>query len=516
MNPDDVSPASKDEGQRLAALHRYAILDTPQEQAFNRLCALAREVFGTAVAVVALVDADREWSKARIGLEVREWPRAWAFYPHLNGEFPRAGETYVIPDATQDERFRHNPFVTGDPWLRFLAGSPLYSPGGHFLGMMAVGDPTPRTGGVPEQQKQYLVTLAALAVDELELRLQRRLAEEAATRAAAEASAARAARSAEARLRMAHEAAGAVAFDIDPQGRIAGATGRLRRLLGLSTGAPLTCETVAQALSPADRGVFETEANRIWWQGGSFLLDVEVRGQRGTLHPPRRVELRGAAEPPPQTGGKHGRILGVAFDVTARRQAAERERLLQREVNHRARNALAVVEATLRMTRASDVAEYARLAQGRVATLLRVQELLAEHGWGSTDLHAIVQAEAAHLAPRITREGPVVAIVHTAASPISMTIHELLMNALKHGALSLEDGRVSVTWWVEDRTLHLVWQERGGPRVSAPTRRGFGTRLIETSVRKQLGGTVEWQWRAVGLACELVIPLARAAEMEAS
>ena len=95
-----------------------------------------------------------------------------------------------------------------------------------------------------------------------------------------------------------------------------------------------------------------------------------------------------------------------------------------------------------------------------------------------------------------------------------MVLHELVINALKHGALSIDEGRVSATWRIDDQDLHLIWQERGGPTASAPTRRGFGTRLIDANVRVQLGGMVEWRWEPQGLSCELVIPLARVARPE--
>jgi hypothetical protein len=96
---DSGPGGGRDEARQLAALRRYAVLDTSEEEAFDRLCALARDVLGTPVAAVALVDAEREWSKARLGLEVHEWPRAWAFYPHLPDGGAVAGEVYVLPDA---------------------------------------------------------------------------------------------------------------------------------------------------------------------------------------------------------------------------------------------------------------------------------------------------------------------------------------------------------------------------------------------------------------------------------
>jgi two-component sensor histidine kinase len=198
-------------------------------------------------------------------------------------------------------------------------------------------------------------------------------------------------------------------------------------------------------------------------------------------------------------------------DVTARRQAAERERILDNEVNHRARNALALVQSTLRMTRAADVASYTQLVEGRVSAMLRVQRLLARHGWAATDLEALVRTQLAGLAPRAAWEGPGIAVIHTAAQPIGMVLHELVINALRHGALAAAGGHVSLRWHVADGVLRLVWTESGGPRVSMPERRGFGIRLIESSLRTQLRGQVTWVWRPAGLVCEIELPLEKVA-----
>jgi PAS domain S-box-containing protein len=207
-------------------------------------------------------------------------------------------------------------------------------------------------------------------------------------------------------------------------------------------------------------------------------------------------------------------FLKVGQDVTARRAAEEAQALLAREVDHRAKNALAVVQTMLRLTRADDVPSFARTVERRVAALARAQTLLAEGRWNGAALHQMLQGE---LAPflagqRAELDGPPLVLPPGTAQPLAMAVHELATNAAKHGALSVPAGRVAVSWHLEEGVagvLRLRWVETGGPPVSGPpTRRGFGSRVLEGTVRGQLGGAVSLAWARTGLVCELEIPLA--------
>ncbi len=132
---------SHDEKGRLAALHHYSILDTLPEQLYDDVTALASLICGTPISLVSLVDADRQWFKSTVGLDLRETPRPQSFCAHTLG----TAATLIITDAQQDPRFKDNPVVVGDPGVRFYAGAPIVERNGHVLGTVCVIDTKPRS-----------------------------------------------------------------------------------------------------------------------------------------------------------------------------------------------------------------------------------------------------------------------------------------------------------------------------------------------------------------------------------
>lgn len=166
MPQQTVPPKPDDEPARLQALHRYAILDTPPEECFDRIARLAAQVMQAPIALITFVDAGRQWFKARCGLDVEETNRDVGFCAHA----VVGGDVMVVPDALDDARFRANPFVKDVPHIRFYAGAPLQTPQGHNIGTLCVIDRNPRCG-LPDEQRTALRDLAAMAVDQLEMRL---------------------------------------------------------------------------------------------------------------------------------------------------------------------------------------------------------------------------------------------------------------------------------------------------------------------------------------------------------
>ena len=153
-----------DEAARLAALRRYKILDTEPEQAFDDLALLASHICGTPIALITLIDADRQWFKARVGMTIKETARSLSFCTHAI----KQRDVYVVPDARHDDLFRDNPFVATEPGVRFYAGAPLVTPDGHALGTLCVVDQVPRT--LTKEQAQALESLKRQAEAQLELR----------------------------------------------------------------------------------------------------------------------------------------------------------------------------------------------------------------------------------------------------------------------------------------------------------------------------------------------------------
>jgi GAF domain-containing protein len=152
------------EAARLTALRSYRILDTDPEQRFDDLTILASHVCSTPMALITLVDADRQWFKSRVGTELRETPRNVSFCAHAMHD----SGIFVVPDAREDDRFKHNPFVTGETGIRFYAGAPLRSSDGHPLGTICVFDRVPRT--LSQEQSDALRVLSRQVEAQLELR----------------------------------------------------------------------------------------------------------------------------------------------------------------------------------------------------------------------------------------------------------------------------------------------------------------------------------------------------------
>jgi PAS domain S-box-containing protein len=259
--------------------------------------------------------------------------------------------------------------------------------------------------------------------------------------------------------------------------------------------------------------------------GGAVLLDAgDGPGARRELEGRRKdgssVPLDVATAEWRDAGGRRF-VTAVVRDITARKEAEAVQRLLVREVDHRAKNALAVVQSVVRLTPAEDPRAFRAAVEARIAALARAHSLLAGQGWRAADLRALLQAEvsphAAGGGAALRLEGPPVAVSGAAAQPIAMLAHELATNAAKHGALSVPGGLVELRWRVErrgpaaaDGTLHLRWAETGGPPVAGPPgHRGFGTRVIEATVRGQLGGTIGRRWEPTGLVVEVALPLGR-------
>jgi two-component system, chemotaxis family, CheB/CheR fusion protein len=212
----------------------------------------------------------------------------------------------------------------------------------------------------------------------------------------------------------------------------------------------------------------------------------------------------------------HQLILLAIEDVTERRQTEQEKDLLASELSHRVKNTLAVVQSLALQTdgRARSVAAYREAFVGRLQALARAQNLLLDAHWRGTELKLLVeQAVAAYRVDHpdvVEIDGERVAVTARQGLGLSLILHELGTNAAKHGALTRSEGRLHISWQVEEaseRCVRLRWQERHGPAVEPPKTKGFGTRLIERACEYELEGEVELVYAPDGLSCELVFPV---------
>jgi PAS domain S-box-containing protein len=223
-------------------------------------------------------------------------------------------------------------------------------------------------------------------------------------------------------------------------------------------------------------------------------------------------EIRWCVGTAAATLDKSGRVIrvsGVTVDITERKRAEERQNLLTREVDHRAKNALALAQSIVRLTRGENVKAYIQAVEGRISALARVHTILSLSSWQGAEISKLVDEELAPYArsDQITLSGANIQLQPATAQTLAMALHELVTNSAKYGALSTVSGRLTIGWEADADMLRITWEERDGPLVERPASRGFGTRSVIASIESQLGGKAQFDWRVEGLVCRLSVPL---------
>ena len=212
-----------------------------------------------------------------------------------------------------------------------------------------------------------------------------------------------------------------------------------------------------------------------------------------------------------------GQVVGaskIARDITEHKRSEQQIAILMGEVEHRARNVLATVQATVHLSQADTPDGLKRAIEGRIQALANVHKLFVESRWSGAGLEVLVKDELAAYGVdgerRAHIEGPPVLLRPDRAQATAIALHELATNAAKYGALSAGGGRVHVAWSLNpDGGLVLRWNESGGPLVEPPMGKGFGMRVMERIIRDQVKGEIRFDWRREGLVCEIALPAAR-------
>lgn len=483
--------------QALVASYAIDVVDVVAQ--LDRLAGLAASLCEASIGLVSIVETDRLRFIGRSGTELAEVPLESSFCAHAM----LGSECMVVADAKKDRRFHGNPLVIAAPSVRFYAGQPLVSREGAPLGSLCVMDAKPRTG-LTEGQLQALETLAEAAMALLE----RCRFEKSSDRLRARSDVGIA--DLQQHFQVLADAMPQLVWSTTPEGM----ADYFNRGWCEFTGQPAEDSYGTHWVSllhPDDR----TAAEQCWMKAVATGEDYEIEYRllhRDGEH--RWVLARGL---PLRNGdGEITRWIGTCTDIHEQKAAAERLEVLSRELNHRIKNIFAVIGGLIALSMRSkpELAPLAGDLRDRVLALGRAHDFVrssgdARHGHGR--LAGLLQTL---LAPyqdadggRIVIRGADVAIDDRSATPLALFFHELATNAAKYGALSNERGHVEIGIGGAEE-IELVWTEFGGPRVAPPGEPGFGSRLVEMSMKRQLGGTLDYDWREQGLCVTARIPAA--------
>ncbi|TIT63225.1 MAG: GAF domain-containing protein [Mesorhizobium sp.] len=494
--PAEVARAVKDE-DRLAVLRGLEVIDSTIDVDFNRISNLAAAVMQAPIALVTLVDLERQWFKSCFGLDETETATRISFCAHAiaAGDGPM-----VVSDATADPRFKNNPLVTGEHHVRFYAGAPMLVAGAR-IGTLCVMDRKPHVFPSTATLDQ-LTMLAGLAGSLFTLKD--------ATRSGAIAEAALARE--EKRRAIALDAASLASWAWDIRTDMIECDVRLSELFNLPRSTRLRARDILTAIDPRDVYQTETRFRDALTGSDDYFGEYRVKG----FHPPRWVATRGSVIER-DGDGKPTLIFGVNYDISERKLGDERQRLLLRELNHRVKNTLATVQALATQTvrHARQPSEFLEAFRARLQALGIAHGLLSDREWRGIGIRELVQIEIKPFdtadQPRLTISGADLLLSPDQAVGLGLILHELASNALQYGSLSVASGKVDLGWKAQgrkgDRRLVFTWRESGGPEVSPPDRHGFGSILIRRSLAKVISSEVTHEFRPDGVFAEISMPL---------
>ena len=432
-------------------------------------------------------------------------PEAFASFPKLRKTevfaptFENAG-VVRSDDITQDPRYGRNAPRKGMPEghlpVRSYLAIPVATRRGEVLGGLFFGHPEPGRFSLHDETLVIgLGAQVAATIDSIKLNAgavaeltQRRRAEE--------------------RLKFALDSGRMGSWDLDVATKTYEASDLCKLNYGRRPDEVFTFADLIETIHPEDRPRVLAAIESAIRDGANYDIEYRVVHPTGEL---RWLHARGRAATSADNGGVR-RLAGVSLDITERKRAEERQKLLVNELNHRVKNSLATVQSIAAQTLRSVAApEFFRDAfETRLIALSHTHDLLTRESWAGASLREVFDLELHAMAGEdrvgFTYAGDV-RLNPKAAVALGMGIHELTTNASKYGALSTPNGHVAVDWAIEDGVLRLTWTESGGPPVTPPARRGFGVRLLERGLAAELSGGVELTYDAAGLVCQMALPL---------
>ena len=493
--PDDVRKVVDDTARRevLAALD---VMDSKSDPDFDRLTRIGARLFGTEFAQVTLVDVDRQWFRSCFGIDgLTETEVEVSFCAHTIAAAD--GDHFVVLDMTQDDRFKNNPLVTGWPGVRFYAGAPV-TVRGQRLGTLCVLGTEARESVDPDLIAQ-LIDMAEVAATLFSLKDEARVRARTAAALIKE----------EWRHALTLEAGKVGSWVWDIRTGEVSCNDTFRRMYELPEVGAIQVEQILQAHDPRDRPLVEEGIAASFADGRDYNAEARVGSNGRWLTMRGRVYQRDAE-------GKPLIMMGASLDLSESKQSADQTRLLLRELNHRVKNTLAMIQSVARQTirKNPDPKQFLDAFSGRLRTISDAHVLLADRDWSGVQLYEVLGSQRGENFIRdpdraeVTGEDVTLPADH--ALGLGLILHELTTNAHRHGAWSNDQGIISIDWDVRNapaRGLSLTWRERGGPLVLAPSETGLGVRLIERSLAKVLDSEVKLRFEPDGVAADIWMPL---------
>ncbi|MFL0585011.1 sensor histidine kinase [Sphingomonas olei] len=489
-----------DELERARVMELYDLAGARDEGLLDDLTAFAAELCQAPIALVSLVEQQDQFFLSRVGLDVDGTPRSQSFCAHaMHGH-----AVMEVVDATQDGRFRDNPLVTGDPFIRFYAGAPLVSREGTPLGAVCVIDTSPRSP-LNDFQRRGLEILATATISRLEAR---RVAREQREQRAALADS-------EERFRTLADTMPQMVWSTLPDGYHDYYNARWYEFTGAPAGTT-DGEGWNDMFHPDD----QARAWQVWQHslatGDAYQIEYRLRHFDGTYR-----WVLGRALPIRDSRGRITRWFGTCTDIHEQKLALEEREVISQELSHRIKNIFAVIGGLIQVAARAhpELVPLAADLRARIAALGKAHDFVRPHSPHSRPsahqdslrglLEQLFAPYQAHPGERLVISGTDIAVDDRAATPLALLFHELATNASKYGALSVAGGRVWIAISRDEATARIVWREEGGPGIDASAiAAGFGTQLIELSAVRQLGGAVVRDWRPTGLELVMEAPVA--------
>jgi PAS domain S-box-containing protein len=473
-------PASAEEAERLRVLRAYSLDSLQDDPELAQIAAFAARLCEAPVALVSLVEEERQRFLAREGIDATETPRDISFCTHA-----MLGDALMeVADALLDPQFAHNPLVTGEPKVRFYAGQPLKSEEGLPLGTLCIIDTVPRPQGLTAFQREGLEVLAQATMRRLRSRRH-------STQARREHD------EREAYLRTFADSIPAIAWSATSDGHFEYFNKRMVDFTGLPD------DQTGSAFHPED-----WKKASVAWQHSLKTGEIYEVEHRLCRHDGEYRWMISRAVPVRDAEGEIVRWFGTAVDIHDIYAASESRDLLAKELSHRIKNIFAVVSAliTLSVRKQPEHKAFADELIGTLQALGRAHDYVRPAGQSKrSSLHGLLADLFSPYGERVRIAGDDVTVLARAATPLALVFHELATNSAKYGALSVSDGTVDLTVRDAGDHLRLLWVERGGPPTKKEPKEGFGSRLVELSLQGQLGGGWNRRFEPEGLVCDLTL-----------